>query len=424
MPDYSTWGREISEGSEERRVDKLEGIIELLDACDGDRDNEDGPHVLLVKETEFVAALVSLACDSGDLGCAASHVLNRLAVPEMNRLPLLQFPGLLDALIATPHEDATIATLTWLSKVKDEAQQVAMATNTALVDLLVANVGRNKNACAALFNLCSSDNNRALLYEHPGLIAAVTDATRVPAIAFEAVGVLGKMTYSTPLKMPMLRNPLVLDALLCAAGSDIDEVSDRAIDSLYNLSESENLALMRDDVRIIDVLTARMDNEDSKETLLDICYIGDLPDPEPTLDLSLLCSRPFHHQLSLVKALIREHPEQLSVQDEDGRTPLALAQAAPLPAPIIGLLSDCLTASTLDDDDDISLAHLVGYKRSQIPLVLAQRRTLMCCLVRLSKEPAQPAVEDSRGALNPGKALKGYLIGGIDPWSLIGPFAF
>jgi hypothetical protein len=48
----------------------------------------------------------------------------------------------------------------------------------------------------------------------------------------------------------------------------------------------------------------------------------------------------------------------------------------------------------------------------------------MCCLVHLANAPAPPAAEDSRGALNPGKALKGYLTGGIDPWSIIGPFAF
>ena len=139
------------------------------------------------------------------------------------------------------------------------------------------------------------------------------------------------------------------------------------------------------------------------------------------MHLPVLCSRSFHHQLSLVKALIREHPEQLSVQDSSGRTPLVLAQAAPLPAPIIGLLSDCVTASTLPD---FSIAHLVGYKRSQRALVRAQRHTLMCCLVHLANAPAQPAAEDSPGALNPGKALKGYLNGGIDPWSIIGPFAF
>jgi hypothetical protein len=33
------------------------------------------------------------------------------------------------------------------------------------------------------------------------------------------------------------------------------------------------------------------------------------------------------------------------------------------------------------------------------------------------------ATEDSRSELNVGKALKGYLNGGIDPWSIIGPFA-
>ncbi|GMI29129.1 hypothetical protein TeGR_g11045 [Tetraparma gracilis] len=422
MPDYSDWAREISEGSEERRVGVLEGIIEQLEVYVDDKDNENGPYVLLAKETELVAALISLACDSSAFGYAATNILSWIAKPDVNRLPLLQFPGLIDALITTPHVNTAIATLHWVTAVNDEAQLVAIANNTALVDRLVANVGRNKNATNVLFNLCSSDNNAALLYAHPGLIAAVTDATRVPACVRGAVAVLGKMACTGSLMMPMLRSPLVLDALLRAACSDIAEVFNLAFIGLNVLSlKSENHALMRDDARIMNALTARTDHAVSKPLLVRICYIGGLPWPRPTLDLSLLCSHPFHHQLSLIKVLIREHPEQLSVQDSTGRTPLVLAQAAPLPAPIIGLLSGCVTTSTLTD---FSLAHLVGYKRSQRALVRAQRHTLMCCLVHLANAPAQPAAEDSPGALNPGKALKGYLTGGIDPWSIIGPFAF
>ncbi|GMI21716.1 hypothetical protein TeGR_g14723 [Tetraparma gracilis] len=230
------------------------------------------------------------------------------------------------------------------------------------------------------------------------------------------------MSSSGPLRMPMLRNPLVLDALLRAAGSGIDQVSDDGITCLYFLSvESENRVLMRDDVRIMDALTARIDDDVSKMALFLICYDGDLPDdPPPSLDLSLFCSRPFHHQLSLVKALIREHPEQLSMPDSSGRTPLKLAKAAHLPAPVISLVRDCAMAAAAD----FSLAHLVGYTHSGIALARAQRHTLMCSLVHLADAPAQPAVEDSRGELNPGKALKGYLDGGIDPWSIIGPFAY
>jgi hypothetical protein len=383
-----------------------------------------------VKETEFVAALVSLACDSA-LGKRAIHAIALLASPALNLLPLLQFPGLLDALIASPHMEMAISALTWLTNVKDKAQQVAMATNTALVDRLVASVPRKRIASEALRRLCSSDNNRALLYEHPGLLATVTDATRVPALASTAISVLIRMAES--LKMPMLRNPLVLDALLRAAGSGIEKVPNRATRCLGNLSlESENRALMRDDVRIMDALTARMGREYSKKALFRICYIGDLPNLRPPLDLSLVCSRPFHHHLSLVKALIREHPEQLSAQDASGRTPLTIAQAAHLPAPIIGLLSDCVTAS----DRGFSLTHLVGYSLSDFALARAQRLALICSLECAADRTALPAEEDSPGALNPGKALRGYLSGartsrlkgylnrGKDPWSIIGRFAF
>ncbi|GMI25479.1 hypothetical protein TeGR_g4785 [Tetraparma gracilis] len=422
MPNFSKWTRQISEGSEELRAGVLKGIAMQLEACEDMMDDESWLHALLVEEKEFLAALVSLASDSSAVGAAAVFVLTRLAVPEMNQLPLFQFPGLLDALIATLHVDRALATLTWLSKVKDEAQQVAMAINTALVDLLVANVGRVNNACVALFWLCYRvDNNRALLYEHPGLIAAVADATRVPACANWAVSVLTNMTASRPLRMSMLRNSLVLDALRRAAGSDIDKVSNCAIDCLYNLSiESENHALMRDDVRVLDALTARMDHQRSKNALFRICYIGDLPNPLLTLDLPLVCSRPFHHQLSLCKALIREHPEQLSAKDSSDRTPLKLAREAHLPAPVINLVRDCAMATAAE----FSLTHLVGYSHSQRALARAQCYALMCSLKRAAKEPAQVALVDPPGALNPVDAVQAYRAGGIDPWSVIGRFAY
>ena len=150
MPDYSGWVHALGEGSKEHRASMLAGLRLQLVACEDDKDNENGPHILLVKETEFVATLVSLACDSGELGKAVTNILFRLAKAEMNRLPLLQFPGLLDALIATSHVNPALGTLSWLCDVKDEAQQVAMATNTALVDMLVANVARFGSACMVL----------------------------------------------------------------------------------------------------------------------------------------------------------------------------------------------------------------------------------------------------------------------------------
>jgi hypothetical protein len=49
---------------------------------------------------------------------------------------------------------------------------------------------------------------------------------------------------------------------------------------------------------------------------------------------------------------------------------------------------------------------------------------LMYSLECAADTPAQKAVEDSPGTLNPGKTLKGYLDGGKDPWSIIARFAF
>jgi hypothetical protein len=372
-----------------------------LRACEDGRDDENGPHVLLAREAGFVAALVSLAREPGDLGDASMTIIARLALPVANRLPLLRAPGLPDALLASPHVAEALAAFSRLAEV----------TNAALVERLVANVSRGVSARVALTWLCVLDNNRALL--NPGLAAAES------ALTSAATSVLIQMTLSDPLGAPTLSNPLVLDALLRATGSGIDGVASCAIIGLSNWSVglgSENDAL----TRIVHALVARVDNKFSEAPLLRLCYIGDLPVPHPAFDLSLLCSRPFRNQLSLCKAVIRERPEQLSVQDSSGCSPLNLARAAHLPASIICLVRDCAVASLAE----YSLAHLVGYTRPQLALARAQRLALMCCLVRLTDEPARPAAEDERGALNPGKAVQCYRRGGKDPWSVIGRFAF
>ncbi|GMI43254.1 hypothetical protein TeGR_g3800 [Tetraparma gracilis] len=433
-PDYSTWAHEISSGrSPSFRAGRLHGICLHLEACASSADSGSGPHVLLAREAAFVAALAALLCAPGALGESAVRVLDRLARPAANRLPLLRFPGLLDALVATPHEGRAADALAWLCRVKDGAAQAALAANAPLVGRLVAGVPRERAASEALRRLCGDDGNRARLYEHPGLLTTVVEATREAAVASAAVNVLSKMACADSLKMRMLRSPLVLEALLGAANHSVDRVSNSAVDCLNNLSnKAENRALMRDDARIMDALRARIDYKDSKKALFRLCYTDTLPTFFPSLDLSLFCSSPCRHQLSLVKALIREHPEQLSAKDASGRTPLTLAQAAHLPAPITGLLSDCLSAAALG----FSLTHLVGYTRPGFALARAQRLALMCSLERAADGAAPPAREDEQGELNPGKALKGYLVGartarlkgylngGKDPWAVIGRFAF
>jgi hypothetical protein len=192
--------------------------------------------------------------------------------------------------------------------------------------------------------------------------------------------------------MPKLRNPLVLAALLPAAGSDIDN----AIICLNNLSiKSENLALMRDDVRIMEALMARMDHKFSKQTLFRICYIGDFPGwpARPILDLSLLCSRPFHHQLFLVKALIREFPGALVAKPHYfTRTPLKIAAQNGIEE-ILPLLTTCTLAQTAGH----SLTHLVGYGprgSAQETTALEQRCTFMLCLKRAADDERGLAADD------------------------------
>ncbi|GMI29499.1 hypothetical protein TeGR_g5641 [Tetraparma gracilis] len=192
----------------------------------------------------------------------------------------------------------------------------------------------------------------------------------------------------------MLRNPLVLHALIGAAGSDIDEVSNPAIICLSNLSiQSENHALMRDGVRIMNAIMARVDHAPSKKALLRICCIGDLPNTVPSLDLSLFCSRPFHHHLSLVKALIREFPGALVAKPHYfTRTPLKIAAQNGIEE-ILPLLTTCTLAQTAGH----SLTHLVGYGprgSAQETTALEQRCTFMLCLKRAADDERGLAADD------------------------------
>jgi hypothetical protein len=420
------WALELSEGSEELRAGKLMGVRKALDLSIGseDWDSGNGLHHALVVGTNFLAALVSVVCSPGALGLTAVGIISRFSQLglelEVFQVQLHQCAGLFDALMSTPHVDHALGALCGLSEGAQEAEALVMTTNAALVGFLVATVAPDDVfALIILCNLCKGSGSAAHLYEYPGLIATVTNATR-PESDFDypgdALRLLLLMSGAESLKVSMMRDPLVMDALFRTLGSYVC-----AVECLENLSgHLENRARMCDDGRIVDAFMARMNYSGSREALVRICYVGTLPDPLPTLDLSLVCSRPFRHQLSLIKALIRFYPKQLSAKDSSDRTPLSLARLAPLPAPVINFVLACLQAAVAE----YSLTHLVGYWSRQKQSVPAQRRTLMCCLVHLANAPAQPAVEDERGALNPGKALKFYLNGGKDPFSLIGPFAF
>lgn len=216
---------------------------------------------LLAKQTAFVSALVACGCDVGEAGkwsmCIVAFVLMR---PD-NREVLFAFPGLLDALVDTPHTFPATVSIGALCDVEDEAQRVALTTNAALVDLLIARMSLEAPASRALSYLCSSQ--AVPLYAYPGLVAAVASAVRVQDCAAGAVGVFANMSNAhDALGVPMLGNPLVLDALHFAASSYDNSISDNAIGAICNLSlPVENRGLMRDDERIMELLVSRADNE-------------------------------------------------------------------------------------------------------------------------------------------------------------------
>jgi hypothetical protein len=150
--------------------------------------------------------------------------------------------------------------------------------------------------------------------------------------------------------------------------------------------------------------------------------VGPLHQLPPAFDLLLFSARPLHHHLALIEALVREFPEQLAAVDGEGRTPLVVAtEAGAGCAEIVPLLAEASSAHALGH----SLQHLVGYTPAEKVLVSAQRRTLMCSLNRLADEGGGGlGGEDVPGELNVRKAVRTYMKGGQDPFSVIGSFAF
>ena len=271
------------------------------------------------------------------------------------------------------------------------------------------------------------------------------------------------------------RGGAVVDVLVRVLESKAASIraSNCAITTLVNLSKVAP-AIMRDNSRLVDQLQRRAARRDARAALLNLCYVGPktLPGSFPeALDLLNLVSYPFLHHELLVKAILREFPNQLT-RKENGLTPLARARKAKLG--IVPLLMSCVR----DEAYGYGLQHVVGYTRKQASEADRRRRTLMMCgsilthnLNRRSLSPFAPLAlsfalahrclgrlakkrdadlsrvpayvrsyadvlrgrrrrvfrvrsKDVVGELNKVKALHAYMKGGGDVWSEICSFAF
>lgn len=206
------------------------------------------------------------------------------------------------------------------------------------------------------------------------------------------------------------RGGAVVDVLVRVLESKAASIraSNCAITTLVNLSKVAP-AIMRDNSRLVDQLQRRAARRDARAALLNLCYVGPktLPGSFPeALDLLNLVSYPFLHHELLVKAILREFPNQLT-RKENGLTPLARARKAKLG--IVPLLMSCVR----DEAYGYGLQHIVGYTRKQASEADRRRRTLMMCgsilthnLNRRSLSPFAPlALSFALAPLAPPRAL-------------------
>ncbi|GMI33344.1 hypothetical protein TeGR_g12066 [Tetraparma gracilis] len=429
MPrDFTNWATSLSSLPPPALCGHLSAILLSLHTF---ADDHSLLHLPLGSQLSFVSAVVSLAAASADAAepsRLAVEVLGELLAPAQSRELLNSYPGLVSALVASPHTAEALSALQRL--LMSDIVVLHIPPSAPLLQLLASSAAADRNGCNALANLCSSGNARALL-EHPGLLGAVCKATRERECREDACRLLYNLSCEDELEGALVGNAGVHEALLEVMGSHGSEAPeyDLAANYFFNLSvgQETSRAKLACDGRVISQLAEHAGHEKSALALYRLSYIGVCPTVGDPIDLFAFAARPFRHHLEIARALIRIDPCELTRSNGAGLTCADVASSAGLHE--IALLMN-RSAEALGSGLD--LVHLVGYEQVQRGIASERRRAVMLCLRRLAdvkREGEMPGRGGKRGnrrgkQLNAVRAVAAYEVGGEDVWSVILKFAF
>jgi hypothetical protein len=140
--------------------------------------------------------------------------------------------------LPTSNEDvASVAKRLHMMAKRDEVLAMAIAKESLVLDMLVANVevlpyATVRHGACDFLGLLAREPTARILYEHEGLVDAVMRAMLKPGSAHHNSGILYHLSCSVELKAPMCANAFLLDALVIGVERDLTH----ACSALLNLT--------------------------------------------------------------------------------------------------------------------------------------------------------------------------------------------
>ncbi|GMI43867.1 hypothetical protein TeGR_g4280 [Tetraparma gracilis] len=226
----------------------------------------------------------------------------------------------------------------------------SIVSNDHVMDIFTACIHLNSNVPGAFVNLSQTDENCERLYENPGLVAALCKECRTGRVE-EAVqncgSTLMNLAVVAKLAVPMVRDWDVMDSLLsvCQRLPTTAPAVHSVLKAFFNMSmKLPNLDYMCNHKYMVPTLCKHIGHEESRKVLSRICHVEPIPKAFPSRNLLYFSSRPFRHQLLILRSLIVHSPTDVLALRNEGNCALDFARDERL-MEIIPLLTQCTEAS-------------------------------------------------------------------------------
>ncbi|GMI23027.1 hypothetical protein TeGR_g11391, partial [Tetraparma gracilis] len=385
--DWSTWGVGLSSLTGPELVARLKMFGDVIHDYASDGTDMSAAEINLAEVFTQIASapdllptLIQFARKPDVAGGLSTEIIADLLRAAPLRPKFVQFPGLVDAMVASPHLKHAFDALHWLCDHDEVGLQAVIQLGTQNSKLLAkfmagvsdpALIHQGVEAMGGLCKLSTASTQRggsglaATLYNHPGLVDLICrkvensmellDA-RIKKDAADAELFLTNLSHDSNLQLSLVKRPAFRKALLCMLkhGRFQHAQADVASNMCDNLSQRINLRnvevakLVRDDLEVILKLIRFVGNKFARRAVYRFCAPTDQPfatnweagpDSEPSL--AEFVKKKFYNQLPILRALVQLDPAALLVMDKNGLLPIDVATKAGLGKHELELLQVC-----------------------------------------------------------------------------------
>ncbi|GMI28986.1 hypothetical protein TeGR_g13485 [Tetraparma gracilis] len=245
-PDHLKWADEISSTPTTELTPELAARLQ-----DCIRYLRNGGPVLsqaVARQPEFVRCVLQFTQRKDEVKGWALCTLHALINLPANTRLLFEFPGLVDALVAsarvcvTVSHNIPVACLCQFAATAAEGQDEvfveAILANAAVMNTLVKHMALNTkesiHSYQAMVELCEWGPGCATIWNVPGFAEVVTDNI-LGEFGAKCAVLLRSLADMKELRLPMASHPRVLDALVSVGPSDID-IFEHASAALHNIT--------------------------------------------------------------------------------------------------------------------------------------------------------------------------------------------